>query len=180
MSAALAAEKLVLDQLRRGEGGGKQYPEGVLHGVPLGLPGHAQQIHDGRAEQHAHQTEDQGEGDADEQRAGAYLAGPLVLLGPQEPGDIAGRADGEAHGDRPQNMHQRVVDRHGGRGVDSQLTDKQGVDQIVDRVDQRRNDHGDRHFGDHPEHGILQHHGAPALACQRLFLFHPDHLSIIH
>ena len=104
----------------------------------------------------------------------------LALPRAEQPGDITGGAYGKAHGDCPQYVHQRVVYRDGGRGVDSQLADEKGVDQIVDRVDQGRNDHGNRDFGDHPEHGILQHHPAPAFPCQRLFLIHWLHLFIIH
>ena len=166
--AALRAQHMAQRHLPRGEGGGDQDEARIAHGVRLCRLRGAQKGDQGTDEDKGERRQ-RGEDDhAGEQRGIPHAAGFLVLFRPQEAGDIAGRADPEAHGAGADEVGHGVVDAHGGGGGLAQLAHEIRVRDVVKRVHHHGDHHGDGEERHDLSHRVGQHHPAPLRALFRL------------
>ena len=167
--AALTAQALVHNEVAGHEGGGHQHIGGVVDGVLLAVGGGTQEPdhggHKDRAENQKGGADTQGQ----EEGGGEDLAGFLVLTAAQKPGDVAVGAQGQHGAAHHNQLVQGGVDAHCRRGGGTQGTDKVGVGQGVDGVDQESHDGGHCHFEHQSGDGFVQHHGAPLLLTHGAF-----------
>ena len=161
--AALRPQALVHHKAGGHERGHQHHVGGVIDGVLLtGLRGPQQADHWGH-EGGADQGHQQPEAHGDDEGRGQDAVGLVLPPGPQEPGDVAGRAHSQHGPGHHDDLVQGGVDADGGGGVGAQGADEVGVRQTVDGRDEKGDDGRHRHPGDDLGQGVREHHVLPAV-----------------
>ena len=129
--------------------------DGVDHGLfRLG----AQKTGETAAETKTERGEQKPEGDRAEEAGGGHLFGILQILTPESAGDVIAGAVAVVEADGLDNIHQRHDHPDGGdHAVTVQLTDKEGIRQIVKSRHKHADHGGDREFQDQRFDGLRRH-----------------------
>ena len=102
-----------------------------------------------------------------------HLTCLLLITLAQQSGNIAVCTNSQHRAAHHNELIQRCVYADSRGGAVTQTTDKIGIRQGIDGADQKRHNGGDRHFGDHPGNGLVEHHRA-ALLLMQFLIFHSN------